>query len=142
MLLSDMKNLTSNSDEIIHYLQLLRLILPFLHVFISVLAKIHYILATKIIAILIYFIVLSLFYFFIFIFQICRRLMPAWPKACFRLAKARLALKLYEEAAVAAFEGCKLDDANIDLKNLLRECVAQGKEDHQRKIASGEIPIV
>lgn len=62
--------------------------------------------------------------------------MPEWPKACFRLAKARLALKLYEDAAVAAFEGCKLDDKNVDLKNLLRECVALGKEDHQRKLAS------
>lgn len=68
--------------------------------------------------------------------------MPAWPKACFRLAKARLALKMYEDAAVAAFEGCKLDDTNIDLKNLLREAVALGKEEHQRKIASGEIKAV
>ena len=74
--------------------------------------------------------------------QICRRLLPVWPKACFRLAKARLALKLFEEAAVAAFEGCKLDDTNVDLKNLLRECVSLGKKDHQRKLASGEIPIV
>lgn len=37
---------------------------------------------------------------------------------------------------MAAFEGCKLDDKNLDLKNLLRECVALGKEDHQRKLAS------
>lgn len=88
------------------------------------------------------YLIIFILFCFVFFLQICRRLMPAWPKACFRLAKARLALKMYEEAAVAAFEGCKLDDANIDLKNLLRECVAQGKEDHQRKIASGEIPIV
>ena len=67
----------------------------------------------------------------------CRRLMPAWPKACFRLAKARLALNMYEDAAVAAFEGCKLDNTNEDLKNLLRECVAKGKEEHQKKIAAG-----
>ena len=62
--------------------------------------------------------------------------MPAWPKACFRLAKARLALNMYEDAAVAAFEGCKLDNTNEDLKNLLRECVAKGKEEHQKKIAA------
>ena len=68
--------------------------------------------------------------------------MPGWPKACFRLAKARLALKMFEEAAVAAFEGCKLDDSNVDLKNLLRECVALGKEDHQRKLASGKVSVV
>lgn len=68
--------------------------------------------------------------------------MPVWPKACFRLAKARLALNMYEDAAVAAFEGCKLDDSNLDLKNLLRQCVALGKEDHQKKIASGEIPAI
>lgn len=36
--------------------------------------------------------------------EICRRLRPDWPKACFRLAQARLALGRYEDAAVAAFE--------------------------------------
>eukprot|EP00596_Hydrurales_sp_CCMP1899_P002025 CAMPEP_0119033504 /NCGR_PEP_ID=MMETSP1177-20130426/546_1 /TAXON_ID=2985 /ORGANISM="Ochromonas sp, Strain CCMP1899" /LENGTH=510 /DNA_ID=CAMNT_0006990289 /DNA_START=229 /DNA_END=1758 /DNA_ORIENTATION=- len=68
--------------------------------------------------------------------EVCRRLMPSWSKACFRLAKARLAMKQYEDAALAAFEGCKLDDKNEGLKDLLREAVKLGQEEHQRKLQS------
>eukprot|EP01034_Spumella_vulgaris_P025300 gene25300-31740_t len=55
--------------------------------------------------------------------EMCRRLKPDWTKGCYRLGAARLALGLYEDAAVAAFEGCKLDDKNQELKLLLQTCV-------------------
>lgn len=65
---------------------------------------------------------------------VCRRLKPDWAKGCYRVAVARLALGLFEDAAVAAFEGCKLDDANQDLKKLLREAVARGREAHAQQL--------
>mmetsp|Transcript_6598 Transcript_6598/g.11075 ORF Transcript_6598/g.11075 Transcript_6598/m.11075 type:complete len:518 (-) Transcript_6598:1186-2739(-) len=67
--------------------------------------------------------------------EICRHLRPNWTRACFRLASARLALKQYEDAALAAFEGVKLDEKNEDLKELLRKCVKAGQVEHQLKIA-------
>ena len=66
--------------------------------------------------------------------EVCRRLRPSWSKGCYRLAAARLALKQYEDAALAAFEGCKLDEGNKDLKDLMKKCVTLGQQDHQRKI--------
>lgn len=36
--------------------------------------------------------------------QVCRRLKPDWAKACYRMAIARMALGLYEDAALAAWE--------------------------------------
>ncbi|CAM9696902.1 unnamed protein product, partial [Laminaria digitata] len=36
--------------------------------------------------------------------QVCRRLKPDWPKACYRMAVARLALGRHEDAALAAWE--------------------------------------
>lgn len=62
--------------------------------------------------------------------EICRQLSPSWPKGCYRLAAARLALKRYEDAAVAAFEGLKLDDGNAELKKILELSVKLGKEEH------------
>lgn len=70
--------------------------------------------------------------------EICRRLKPNWTKGCFRLAAARLALEMYEEAAIAAFEGSRLDENNADLKSILREAVKQGQLAHQAKLARGE----
>jgi predicted TPR repeat methyltransferase len=58
----------------------------------------------------------------------CRRLKPDWSKGCFRLAAARMACGLYEDAAVAAFEGLKLDDTNASLKKIMKEAVAKGRE--------------
>lgn len=69
--------------------------------------------------------------------EICRRLKPEWTKGCFRLAAARLALEMYEEAAIAAFEGSRLDENNSDLKNILKEAVKQGQLAHQAKLARG-----
>lgn len=66
--------------------------------------------------------------------EICRRLNPKWSKGCYRLAVARLALNEFEDAAVAAFEGVKLDDSNKELKELLQKCVKLGQEDHKRKL--------
>lgn len=70
--------------------------------------------------------------------EICRRLKPEWTKGCFRLAAARLALEMYEEAAIAAFEGCRIEEDNADLKSILREAVKQGQLAHQAKIARGD----
>lgn len=67
--------------------------------------------------------------------EVCRRLKPDWPKGCYRLAAARLALGCFEDAAVAAFEGCKLDDSNADLKSILKKAVALGQQEHRAKLA-------
>jgi len=64
--------------------------------------------------------------------EMARQLRPDWPKACFRLAVARLALEQYEDAAMAAFEGLKLDEENDELKSLLRKCVRRGRAEHFR----------
>lgn len=70
--------------------------------------------------------------------EVCRRLDPSWPKGCYRLATARLALGQYEDAAVAAFEGCKLDQSNKPLKDLLQKAVKLGQDEHRRKLAQAE----
>ena len=64
--------------------------------------------------------------------EVCRRLRPDWTKGCYRLAAARMELGLYEDAAVAAFEGLKLDNANLPLKQLCQEAVKRGKEEFQK----------
>eukprot|EP01041_Mallomonas_annulata_P005140 gene5140-10275_t len=69
--------------------------------------------------------------------EVCRRISPTWSKGCYRLASARFALGLFEDAAVAAFEGCKLDDENEDLKKILRKSVEKGKEEHLKKSKVG-----
>ena len=53
---------------------------------------------------------------------------PEWAKACFRMAAARMALEQYEDAAVAAFEGLKIDDENAALKKIMKQAVAKGRE--------------
>lgn len=68
--------------------------------------------------------------------EACRRLDPSWAKGAFRLATARLALGMYEDAALAAFEGCKLEPANKELKELMQEAVRRGQEDHKRRQAA------
>ena len=57
-------------------------------------------------------------------------------KGCFRLANARMALGMYEDAAVAAFEGCKLDEGNSELKSLLKEAVSKGRQQHEQSSKS------
>eukprot|EP01036_Dinobryon_divergens_P028446 gene28447-37387_t len=65
--------------------------------------------------------------------EACRRLRPTWAKGCYRLAVARLALNQFEDAALAAFEGCKLEESNKELKSLLQEAVKRGQEEHRQK---------
>lgn len=65
--------------------------------------------------------------------EICRRVDPTWPKGCYRLAAARLALGQYEDAAVAAFEGVKLDGSSNEMKELLQKAVKLGREEHEEK---------
>ena len=67
--------------------------------------------------------------------EVCRGLNPKWEKACLRLAKARIALGMFEDAAVAAFEGLKLDNSNKALKALTNEAVRLGKEAHQKELS-------
>ncbi|KAL3941784.1 MAG: hypothetical protein SGARI_000482 [Bacillariaceae sp.] len=57
-----------------------------------------------------------------------RNLKPDWSKACYRVAVAWLALKRYEESAMAAFTGLEMDPENKELQKLLEKCVSQGKE--------------
>ncbi|CAN0463564.1 unnamed protein product [Ectocarpus sp. 8 AP-2014] len=59
--------------------------------------------------------------------EVCRRLKPDWPKACYRMAVARLALGRFEDAALAAWEGVQLDNDNAQLKSLLQTCVEKGR---------------
>lgn len=68
--------------------------------------------------------------------EICRQLKPDWPRGCYRLATARLAMNQFEDAAVAAFEGVKLDEHNKELKELLQRAVKLGQEDHKRNLAA------
>lgn len=63
--------------------------------------------------------------------ETARALRPDWPKACYRMAEARLALKRYEDAALAAYEGIQLDGGNQALHRLLRQAIDLGREEHQ-----------
>jgi ankyrin repeat protein len=67
--------------------------------------------------------------------EVCRRLRPDWTKGCYRLAAARLELGMFEDAAVAAFEGLKLDNNNLPLKVLTQEAVKRGKEEYQKSLS-------
>ena len=75
-------------------------------------------------------------------------LRPDWSKAYYRIASARLELHRYEDAAVAAFEGLKLDSRNSgnnnnsattttssyeDLKRMLRKCAGLAREAYQEE---------
>lgn len=62
-----------------------------------------------------------------------RALKPDWPKACYRMAVARMALDRFEDAAVSAWEGLQKDDNNSELKELLQKCVRRGRKDHFQK---------
>jgi len=70
--------------------------------------------------------------------EICRSLDPKWIKGCYRLAQARLANNMFEDAAVAAFDGVSLDNNNKELKELLAHAVKLGQEDHQTKVKKQE----
>jgi tetratricopeptide (TPR) repeat protein len=65
--------------------------------------------------------------------ELARALKPDWPKACYRMAAARLALKRYEDAALAAYEGIQLDGGDQALHKLLRQAIDLGREEHQQK---------
>jgi ankyrin repeat protein len=70
--------------------------------------------------------------------EMCRKLKPDWSKACYRMAVARFALALYEDAAVAAFEGLKLEENNQELKKLLADSVEQGRKAHLAATSASE----
>lgn len=48
------------------------------------------------------------------------------------MATARLALERYEDAAVAAFEGLKLDDENYELKKIMKKAIAMGRKENSK----------
>jgi len=70
--------------------------------------------------------------------EMCRLLKPDWSRAHYRVAAARLALHRFEDAAVAAFEGLKLDQDNRELKTLLQTAVRRGQEEHKSKDRSNQ----
>ncbi|XP_066354354.1 uncharacterized protein [Miscanthus floridulus] len=51
----------------------------------------------------------------------CRVMQPYWPKACYRQGAAHMLLNDYEKACDAFLDGLKLDPANAELENALRE---------------------
>uniref|UniRef100_A0A0E0CKQ3 F-box domain-containing protein n=1 Tax=Oryza meridionalis TaxID=40149 RepID=A0A0E0CKQ3_9ORYZ len=55
--------------------------------------------------------------------QVCRILRPDWPKGCYREGTAHMFLKDYEKACNAFLDGFKLDPANIEIENALREAL-------------------
>jgi tetratricopeptide (TPR) repeat protein len=61
---------------------------------------------------------------------LAQTLRPQWSKAYYRLAMARLELKQYSMAALAAWEGLHYDPQNSELKRLLQACVQRGREEH------------
>ncbi len=70
--------------------------------------------------------------------EMARALKPDWPKACYRMAEARLALKKYEDAALAAYEGIQLDAGNQPLHKLLKQAIDLGREEHQQQQQKGK----
>jgi ankyrin repeat protein len=60
---------------------------------------------------------------------VARHLRPDWPKAAYRVSVARLELGRHEDAAVAAYEGLRMDPDNDELKTLLQTCVEKGRKD-------------
>ncbi|KAF1892060.1 hypothetical protein Lal_00036414 [Lupinus albus] len=57
----------------------------------------------------------------------CRALRPDWAKACYREGAA---LRNFDEAANAFYEGVQLDPENMELVNAFREAVEAGRKFH------------
>lgn len=62
-----------------------------------------------------------------------RTLKPDWSKACYRMSVARLALEMYEDAAVSAYEGLNIDEDNMELRKLFQKCVKKGQQNHRKQ---------
>lgn len=54
------------------------------------------------------------------------------------MAEARLALKRYEDAALAAYEGIQMDQGNQSLHTLLKKAIELGREEHQAQLKAGK----
>ena len=68
--------------------------------------------------------------------EVCRGLQSDWPRGCYRLASALLALGRYEDAAVAALEGCKLDPQSKELRQLMNTAIEKGKEQYKKSVSN------
>eukprot|EP00002_Diphylleia_rotans_P022966 TRINITY_DN4510_c0_g1_i2.p1 TRINITY_DN4510_c0_g1~~TRINITY_DN4510_c0_g1_i2.p1 ORF type:complete len:447 (-),score=101.96 TRINITY_DN4510_c0_g1_i2:182-1522(-) len=64
-----------------------------------------------------------------------RSLNPSDPKACFRAGCALMELKQYEEAAVAFFDGVKLNPDSMELAASFQDAIKKAKQDYQEKQA-------
>ena len=62
------------------------------------------------------------------------------PLSAWRLLSHLLALRSYEDAALAAWEGVQMDNSNEDLKALLQKAVALGREEHAQSKATTPPP--
>lgn len=69
---------------------------------------------------------------------IARKLDGTLAKACYREGMARMALGQFEEAAVALFEGTKLDTASKEIESKFKEAVAKGKTAHRAKVSRAD----
>jgi tetratricopeptide (TPR) repeat protein len=68
-----------------------------------------------------------------------QQLRPQWSKAYFRLGTALHALRRFEEAAQALFQGVQLEPDNVEMARAFRQAVEDGREaykEEQRKAFS------
>lgn len=60
---------------------------------------------------------------------------PDWGKAYYRKGAALQALKRWEDAATAYFEGVQVDPGNLALGTAFREAIEGGRAEHQAQLA-------
>lgn len=65
---------------------------------------------------------------------LARKLRPQWTKPCYRKAVALLELQRHQDAALAAYEGLRLEPSNAELQKLLRTIVKLGREVFQQHL--------
>lgn len=62
-----------------------------------------------------------------------RTLKPDYTKAWFREGAAAAALKLWEDAACAFFEGHSLEPANKEMEKAFKDAIAEGRKEHEAR---------
>ena len=61
-----------------------------------------------------------------------RAINPLWAKAHYRVGQAFMAVKRWEDAGVAFFDGLKLDPKNESFKKAVQNAVSKGREEHAK----------